>query len=61
MKEFLRERRPVAKHQQIPILLAAKIEIPRLICHKSLGSEVDHQMASPVTLISLAVLKHPDA
>jgi hypothetical protein len=61
MKDFLKERRPVGKHQKMPILLAAKVEIPRLTCHKSLGSEVDHQMAAPVPLIPLVVLRHQDA
>lgn len=36
MKEFLRDRKKLALHQKIEILLAGKVDIPSLTCPKEL-------------------------
>ena len=36
MKDFLKDRRKAAQVQRLEILLAGKINIPKLVCHRSL-------------------------
>jgi len=37
MKEFLKDRRKAAQVQRIEILLAGRVQIPRLICQRSIN------------------------
>ena len=39
MKEFLKDRKKLGKEQSMQILLAARVEIPSLICLKALFME----------------------
>jgi len=43
MKDFLRDRKKVAQHQKIDILLAGRVEIPSLVCQKGLVLDVENQ------------------
>lgn len=57
MKEFLRDRKPLAQAQAMQILLASRVEIPQLVCHKSLMMTPVDDLVAPSPVIPLVVRK----
>jgi len=53
MKDFLKDRRKAAQAQRMEILLAGQVQIPKLICHKTISPALDATMSEQ--LIPLAV------
>jgi hypothetical protein len=55
MKEFLRDRKKLALHQKVEILLAGKVDVPSITCPREL---VDNSMNEKIIPI---IIKKPSA